>query len=196
MYLSFPKPEFIVPNTVTAFNLFLGFYSITESIHGSYSSAIVCILAGSIFDLCDGALARRLNAASAFGKEFDSLADLAVFGVAPAILLYQCYYASSGFWGLMLSFLPVLCAALRLARFNTQIPGTHFVGLPAPIGASLIIVCALYTDTISHTADLRLLAGFTVCVCLLMVSSIRFPRIRRGLPAVSPQLSRDPQHGR
>jgi CDP-diacylglycerol--serine O-phosphatidyltransferase len=196
MNLSLARPGFIVPHAITACNLFLGFYSITEVIHGKYSSGAACILVGAVLDLCDGALARHLNVASAFGKEFDSLADLAAFGLAPAILLYQHYYASFGLWGLMLSFLPLLCAALRLARFNTQSVNTYVVGLPAPAAASLIVSYSLYSDIISQAPDLRLLVSITVCTCLLMVSSIRFLRIKRALPVGSPQLSRESQHGR
>jgi CDP-diacylglycerol--serine O-phosphatidyltransferase len=121
--------------------------------------------------MSDGGLARRLNAVSAFGKEFDSLADLAVFGIALSSLLYQQSFGNLGIAGLVLSFLPTLCAAVRLARFNIQPTSRHFRGMPTPATAGLIAGFLLL-----QTNHLLVLLALTCIACVLMLCPLPFPR--------------------
>ena len=108
------------PNLFTTGNLFCGFYSIIMSLKGNFSGAAYLILAAGIFDLLDGRVARLVKSVSEFGKEYDSLADLVSFGVAPAMIVYLCNLVFIPRIGWLVAFLMVACGALRLARFNVM----------------------------------------------------------------------------
>ena len=115
------KFAFFLPNTFTALNMACGFSAILFSFNGKFYNACLALILGAIFDLVDGRLARLTGTQSTFGEQFDSLSDLVCFGVAPAFLVYNCFFSEIGKLGLVVSFFYLLCGALRLARFNSNI---------------------------------------------------------------------------
>lgn len=133
---------YILPNLLTTGNLFFGFFSIIKSLQGDFSGAATAILLAAIFDVLDGQVARLTKGTSEFGVQYDSLCDLASFGLAPAVLMYQYALKDAGRLGWALCFIFLACGALRLARFNVQsaIGKTHgdSNGLPIPMPACLI----------------------------------------------------------
>ena len=138
---------YLLPNLLTTGCLFSGFYAIVAAIDGNFERAGFAVFAAMLFDTLDGRVARMTRTESAFGKEYDSLADMVSFGVAPAIVAYQWGVARlfeyGSVWGrvgwLAASFYAV-CAALRLARFNTRTPADkgYFEGLPSPSAAAIV----------------------------------------------------------
>jgi CDP-diacylglycerol--serine O-phosphatidyltransferase len=173
------KGIYVLPNLFTTASLFSGFYSILASMKGMYEIAAWTILIAMVFDGLDGRIARMTRTTSKFGAEYDSLADLVAFGVAPAILAYHWALLSFGKWGWLAAFLFVTCGALRLARFNVQteiIDSKVFNGLAIPAGASVIATAVLLYFQMGGEGqfnNLSILIG-TVVVALLMVSSIKY----------------------
>lgn len=138
---------YILPNLITTFSLFSGFYSIVSSINGNFKAAAIAILVAAIFDTLDGRVARMTGTTSKFGQEYDSLSDLISFGAAPALLAYLWLLHPYGRFGWLAAFLYVATTALRLARFNTQIeetPKNVFIGLPCPAAAAMIATTVLF----------------------------------------------------
>jgi len=132
---------FLLPNLITTAGLFCGFYAIVASMRGSFESAAIAIFFAAIFDGLDGRVARMTNTSSKFGEEYDSLADMVSFGVAPALVMYSWGLSELGKFGWSAAFIYVACAALRLARFNTQIDTAdknYFTGLASPAAAAII----------------------------------------------------------
>jgi len=133
-----------------------------------------------IFDIMDGRIARMTSGTSTFGAEFDSLADLVSFGVAPALLVYYRYMDSAGVTGIAVAFLFVLCGALRLARFNIMPHTPYFLGLPIPGGAafaaSLVLFGTIYN--IDHYTNAITASMFLVAA--LMVSTIPYPALKKA----------------
>ena len=170
---------YLLPNILTTANLFCGFYGILASMQGGYELSAVLLVAAMILDSLDGRIARMTNTMSKFGAEFDSLADLVTFGVAPAILTYSWALSAYGKWGWMVAFLFVVCGALRLARFNIQIgiiESRVFNGLPIPGAASVIatgIMLYFYLGGQGKYHDFSILMT-TVALALLMVSNIKY----------------------
>lgn len=161
----------IIPNLCTAANLLLGIMAIAVVINHNSQLSVFLIVLAAILDRADGILARRYNAVSAFGKEFDSLADLVSFGVAPAALLYSSVLEKWNAAGLACFALFTLCGAFRLARFNVSSSPSFFQGVPITIaGALLAVVVFLIPNPAAILA-----AGFLLS--LAMVSSIRIPKI-------------------
>jgi CDP-diacylglycerol---serine O-phosphatidyltransferase len=179
-----PRPRFrrgvyLLPSLFTIGNLFCGYICIVYAMRGDYESAAPFIGFAVVLDMLDGRIARMTGSASAFGVEFDSLADVISFGVAPAILAYAWGLTPLGRVGLAAGFLFVSAAAMRLARFNIQ-SGTgmdkrYFVGMPSPAAAG-VLASTVYAYPWSIT-DYRA-SVFAVVVVLvpavLMVSTIRF----------------------
>lgn len=133
---------YLLPNLVTTGGLFAGFYSVIATFAERFELAAVMILIAHIFDGLDGRIARLTRTASRFGIEYDSLADLVAFGVAPGILVYKWALEPWGTWGWLAASLYVTCGALRLARFNVQVESVEkraFVGLPIPAAADMIV---------------------------------------------------------
>ena len=112
---------YLLPSIITTFALFAGFYSIVASINGDFTLAAISIMVAMLWDTLDGRVARLTNTQSAFGGEYDSLSDLVSFGVAPALLVYEWSLSDLGGIGWLAAFIYLACAALRLARFNTQL---------------------------------------------------------------------------
>jgi CDP-diacylglycerol--serine O-phosphatidyltransferase len=160
-------------------NLFCGFYSLMASMHEEFNLAAIAIIIAMVLDSLDGRIARMTNTMSKFGAEFDSLADLVAFGVAPAILAYSWAIYAYGKWGWLAAFLFVACGALRLARFNVQTGITEsrvFNGLPIPASASVVatgVMLYFYLGGIGKFHHISILFAVT-CLALLMVSNIKY----------------------
>ncbi|HWO41338.1 MAG TPA: CDP-diacylglycerol--serine O-phosphatidyltransferase [Candidatus Eisenbacteria bacterium] len=132
---------YLIPSLFTAGNLICGFFSILSTFKGEYVHATLFIIAANVLDGLDGYAARLTRTTSQFGIEFDSLADIVSFGVAPAILAYYWALVPWSTYGWLAACLYVVCGALRLSRFNVQILSierSHFVGLPIPAAAEMI----------------------------------------------------------
>jgi len=140
------KGVYLIPSLFTTGNLICGFFSIISTFSGQYFQAAVFVILAHLLDGLDGFVARLTKTTSQFGIEFDSLADLVSFGLAPAVLVYYWALLPWGTWGWLAACLYVVCGALRLARFNVQI-GTversYFVGLPIPGAAEMIAATVL-----------------------------------------------------
>ena len=145
------KGIYLIPNLFTSGNLFCGVFAIISILDGNHLVAAASILVGMIFDLLDGKLARLTNTTSAFGVEYDSLSDLISFGVAPGLLAYSWALRDYGRFGWVALFLYVVCAALRLARFNVQVSGPEskdFIGLPTPAAAGLVAAMVIFDGNV------------------------------------------------
>jgi CDP-diacylglycerol--serine O-phosphatidyltransferase len=132
---------YLLPNLLTTAGLFSGFFAIVSSMNGRFEAAAVAIFVAMIFDGLDGRVARMTNTQSEFGAEYDSMADMVSFGVAPAIVAYNWGLTALGKIGWLAAFIYVAAAALRLARFNTQIgvaDNRYFQGLASPAAAALV----------------------------------------------------------
>ncbi len=174
---------YILPNLFTSASIFTGFISISKSIAGDFSSAAWLIFLSLVFDGLDGRVARLTNTSSKFGMEYDSLADIVAFGVAPAILLYLYAGIHYGRYGVLVSALFIIFGAVRLARFNIttmQSDPSVFIGLPIPTAAVFIasLVLSMPQGSGSGVAGAILLSGSLV-VAILMVSNIRYPSFKK-----------------
>jgi CDP-diacylglycerol--serine O-phosphatidyltransferase len=137
---------YLIPSLFTTGNLICGFFSIISTFNGEYFQASIFIIFANLLDGLDGLVARLTRTTSQFGVELDSLADLVSFGVAPAVLVYYWALVPWSTWGWLAACLYVVCGALRLARFNVQVKNvekTHFVGLPIPAAAEMIVATVL-----------------------------------------------------
>ncbi|MGL4867818.1 MAG: CDP-diacylglycerol--serine O-phosphatidyltransferase, partial [Cetobacterium sp.] len=136
--------KYIAPNAITAANMFLGYLSITASIAGDFSKAIWFIILAMVCDGLDGQTARKLDAFSEFGKEFDSFCDAISFGLAPGILVYSVLKTSDSMKSFIIpiSFIYALCGVMRLVKFNIVTTASSekddFSGMPIPSGASVV----------------------------------------------------------
>jgi CDP-diacylglycerol--serine O-phosphatidyltransferase len=132
---------YLLPNLFTTAALFAGFYAIIAAMRGDFENAAVAIFLAMVLDGLDGRIARLTNTSSKFGGEYDSLADMVSFGVAPALVIFSWALGGLGKFGWSAAFIYVACAALRLARFNTQIETAdknYFTGLSSPAAAGII----------------------------------------------------------
>jgi CDP-diacylglycerol---serine O-phosphatidyltransferase len=132
---------YLLPNLFTTAALFAGFYAIIAAMRGDFENAAVAIFFAMVLDGLDGRIARLTNTSSKFGAEFDSLADMVSFGVAPALVVFSWALGGLGKFGWSTAFIYVACAALRLARFNTQIDTAdknYFTGLASPSAAAIL----------------------------------------------------------
>ena len=170
---------FLLPNILTTANLFFGFYAIIAAMQGLFSEAGGFIVMAAALDGLDGRIARMTNTMSKFGAEFDSLADLVTFGVAPALLAYSWALSAYGKWGWLAAFLFVVCGALRLARFNVQsgiIESRVFNGFPIPGAASLIatgVMLYFYLGGAGKYHHFSILVAVGA-LALLMVSNVKY----------------------
>lgn len=165
-----------IPNTITSLNLLSGCFATVYALNGNFKCAFLFIIAGAVFDFCDGLAARALKAYSPMGKELDSLADMVTFGVAPAMILYR-FQAESGF----LIYLPLLIAVfsgLRLAKFNIDTrQSENFIGLATPscalICGSLIYAAETYPQLAGFlTAYSYIVPMLALILCYLLVCEI------------------------
>jgi len=172
---------YILPNLFTAGSVFSGMMSLIMSASGKYEYAAWLILLALIFDGLDGRVARMTKTTSKFGVEFDSLADIVSFGVAPAMLLYQYCGLDYGRFGMVVSGLYVVFGAIRLARFNvttSEIEPSVFIGVPIPTAAVFVSILILLYE--KYTLDMYIpLLLATLFVAVLMVSNIRYPSFKK-----------------
>ena len=175
----FRRGVYLLPGLLTLGNLFCGYACIVYAMRGDYETAAPYIGFAIVLDMLDGRIARMTGTASAFGLEFDSLADVISFGMAPAILSFAWGLSSLGRLGWAAGFLFVSAAAMRLARFNIQSAGggdkRYFVGMPSPAAAAVpaATVYAYPYGLVDYRAALPALAMVLV-PAVLMVSTIRF----------------------
>ncbi len=173
---------YLLPNLFTTGNMFCGFLSIIFAIQQQYDNAAWIIIVGAFFDSMDGRLARLTRSTSSFGVEYDSLADLVSFGMAPAYLAYLWGLQSFGRLGWMVGFLYLTCAALRLARFNVMAgtaPKGFFTGLPSPVAAGVVCTSVLFYNEMSLELPHHwFVAPAVIATAVLMVSTVHFPSFK------------------
>lgn len=192
------KGIYILPNLFTVAGLFGGFYGIVMAMGGYYEHAAIGIFAAMVLDSLDGRVARMTRTQSAFGEQLDSLADMVSFGAAPALIVYVWALSGLGKLGWIAAFIYCACAALRLARFNTNlgvVDKRWFQGLPSPAAAALVVGFVW----IMHDAGFRAVAGsgwlawaafaLTLYAGLTMVTNVPFyafkdVNLRRTVPFV------------
>ncbi|MGK2954002.1 MAG: CDP-diacylglycerol--serine O-phosphatidyltransferase [Thiobacillus sp.] len=184
---------YLLPNLFTTGALFAGFYAIVQAMNGQFEFAAVAIFIAMVLDGLDGRVARMTHTQSAFGAEYDSLSDMVSFGVAPALVIYEFALQGLGKLGWIAAFVYCAGAALRLARFNTQLDTVtdkrFFQGLPSPAAAALIagFVWVMVEYGI-RGEEMRWLAAFIALFAgLSMVSNFRFYsgkeiNLRRSVP--------------
>jgi CDP-diacylglycerol--serine O-phosphatidyltransferase len=177
---------YLLPNLLTTGGIFAGFFSIVAAIDGNFAAAGWATVVAFVLDGMDGRVARLTNTESDFGKEYDSLADMVSFGLAPAIITYQWGVARLAEYGVvwgrvgwLATFLFAVAAAFRLARFNTttqKSDARYFTGLPSPTAAGAVVAMVWLGSTYEVTGLTGLVAGIgvTAAVALLMVSHFRY----------------------
>ncbi|KAB2842891.1 CDP-diacylglycerol--serine O-phosphatidyltransferase [bacterium] len=178
------KGIYILPNMITTASLFCGFVSIVKSIQGDHLTAAWMILLAGVFDGLDGRIARLTRTHSDFGIEYDSLCDLASFGLAPAILAYTWTLSHFNQIGWAAAFLFFACGAMRLARFNVQVSDVekkHFQGLPIPTAAYVVASYVIFHHRWKGDVDVSsvLLLCLTIGLALLMVSTVPYRNFKK-----------------
>jgi CDP-diacylglycerol--serine O-phosphatidyltransferase len=174
---------YLLPNLFTAASAFLGVASIVAASQDNFSKAAFYIMLALICDGLDGRVARLTKTTSKFGVEFDSLADIIAFGVAPAMFFYFSIGNSYGRVGVLLAAIYVIFGAIRLARFNVMSSSSEpsvFIGLPIPTAAVLVIMWGLMFQKyeIFNSFEYMLLA-LQALAAFLMVSNIRYPSFKK-----------------
>ncbi|HEY4082582.1 MAG TPA: CDP-diacylglycerol--serine O-phosphatidyltransferase [Burkholderiaceae bacterium] len=195
-----PRPRrkgiYVLPNLFTLAALFSGFYAIVMAINGRFEQSAYGIFAAAVLDSLDGRVARMTNTQSTFGEQMDSLSDMVSFGAAPALIMYSWTLHTLGRWGWFAAFVYLAGAALRLARFNTNIgvvDKRYFQGVPSPAAAALVIglMWACEDQAVTHDAVLAWITfGFTLYAGLTMVTNAPFYSfkdfsIKRSVPFVT-----------
>jgi CDP-diacylglycerol---serine O-phosphatidyltransferase len=170
---------YLLPNLFTTAALFAGFYAIVQALNTNFAQAAVAIFIAMVLDSLDGRVARLTRTQSAFGAEYDSLADMVSFGVAPALVMYAWTLKGMGRLGWIAAFVYVAGAALRLARFNVMLDVTDkrwFTGLPSPAAAALVAGFVwIVDDYIIDPGSVREWAwAITVFAGLTMVSNVKY----------------------
>jgi len=185
---------YLLPNLLTTAALFAGFYAIVQAMNGRFEHSAVAIFIAMIFDGLDGRVARMTRTQSEFGAEYDSLSDMVSFGAAPALVIYEWALKGMGKLGWIAAFIYCASAALRLARFNTNIgvvDKRYFQGMPSPAAAALVAGLVWVMLDLGFTGEqarwpaciLTIFAGVT------MVSNIPFwsgkdINLRKSVPFV------------
>jgi CDP-diacylglycerol--serine O-phosphatidyltransferase len=182
---------FLLPNLLTTGCLFSGFYAVVAAIDGNFERAGIAVFVAMIFDTLDGRMARLTHTESAFGKEYDSLADMVAFGLAPAMVSYQWgvariaeYGRAWGRLGWLAAFFYCAAAALRLARFNTRVATQdkrYFEGLPSPSAAAVVSGFVWVSSEWREPGLTGLIVAFSVTAIAgaLMVSSFSYPSFKK-----------------
>jgi len=169
----------VVPSVLTTANLFCGFYGIIAALREDFYQAAIAILVAVVFDGLDGKVARLTKTTSNFGVEYDSLADLLSFGVAPSLILYLWALEPVGRFGWIAAFIFLICGALRLARFNVQVGQSssfHFTGLPIPAAAGMVASLILLGKHFIVFAEPQpvVILGVACGLAFLMISNIKY----------------------
>lgn len=175
---------YLLPNLFTTACLFGGFYAVLAAMNGQFEKAAVAIFVAMVMDGLDGRVARLTNTQTAFGAEYDSLSDMVAFGLAPSLVMYVWALQNLGKFGWLAAFVYTAGAALRLARFNTQVgiaDKRYFQGLPSPSAAAIVAgsVWVAVDHGISGTTVAVPAGVLTLLVGLLMVSNIRYPSFKQ-----------------
>lgn len=170
---------YLLPNLFTTGALFAGFYAIVQAMNGQFEQSAIAIFIAMILDGLDGRVARLTHTQSEFGAEYDSLSDMVSFGVAPSLVVYEWALKGLGKWGWFAAFIYCTAAALRLARFNTNIDivdKRYFQGLPSPAAAALVAGFVWVMLDIGRAGEsVRwYAAGIAVFAGLSMVSNLPF----------------------
>ena len=183
---------YILPNLFTTLNLFAGFYAIVQGMNHEYEKAAVAIFIAMVLDSLDGRVARLTRTQSAFGAEYDSLTDMVSFGAAPALVVYEWALRDMGRVGWIAAFVYCAGAALRLARFNTQLSLADkrwFTGLPSPAAAALVAgMIWVFNDYQVKGGEVKwFAAAVTIYAGITMVTSVKFYsgkdiNLRRAVP--------------
>jgi CDP-diacylglycerol--serine O-phosphatidyltransferase len=186
-----PRGVYLLPQLLTTGCLFSGFYAIVAAIDKNFAPAGMAVFVAMIFDGLDGRIARMTRTETVFGKEYDSLADMVAFGVAPAIVTYQWgvvriaeFGKEWGRFGWLAAFFYAVAAALRLARFNARSASAdkrYFEGLPSPSAAAVVAAFVWFSSGWREPGLVGLCAAFLVTVSagLLMVSSFSYPSFKQ-----------------
>ncbi|MEP6942557.1 MAG: CDP-diacylglycerol--serine O-phosphatidyltransferase [Betaproteobacteria bacterium] len=185
---------YLLPNLFTTAALFAGFYAIVQAMNGRFQDAAVAIFVAMVLDGLDGRVARLTKTQSAFGAEYDSLADMVSFGAAPALVVYEWALRGLGKPGWIAAFVYVAGAALRLARFNTMLEVAdkrYFQGLPSPAAAALVAGFVWVIDDYGIDPETVRWVGWAVTIFagLTMVSNFKYYsfktiNLRRSVPFV------------
>jgi CDP-diacylglycerol--serine O-phosphatidyltransferase len=170
---------YLLPNLFTTGALFAGFYAIVQSMNGRFEFAAIAIFVAMVLDGMDGRVARMTHTQSEFGAQYDSLSDMVSFGVAPSLVMYEWALKGLGKWGWFAAFIYCCAAALRLARFNTNIDVVdkrYFQGLPSPAAAALVsgFVWVMLDNHFSGEEVRWYAAVLTTFAGLSMVSNLKF----------------------
>jgi CDP-diacylglycerol--serine O-phosphatidyltransferase len=170
---------YLLPNLFTTGALFSGFYAVVAGMNQQFEVAAIAIFVAMVLDGFDGRIARMTNTSSAFGAEYDSLSDMVSFGVAPALVTFSWVLGDLGKLGWFAAFIYVAGAALRLARFNTQIgfaDKRYFVGLPSPAAAAAVggLVWSATAHDIDPAPYAYAIAAFVSAAGILMVSNVLY----------------------
>ncbi len=183
---------YLLPNLFTTLNLFAGFYAIVQGMNHEYEKAAVAIFIAMVLDSVDGRVARLTRTQSAFGAEYDSLSDMVSFGAAPALVMYEWALRGMGRIGWIAAFVYCAGAALRLARFNTQLSVADkrwFTGLPSPAAAALVagMIWVFNEYQVSGLDVQWFAAAVTIYAGVTMVSNVKFYsgksiNLRRAVP--------------
>jgi len=186
---------YLLPNLFTTAALFAGFYAIVQAINGNFEQSAISIFIAMVLDGLDGRVARLTHTESEFGAEYDSLSDMISFGAAPALVMYEWALKDMGKLGWIAAFIYCACAALRLARFNTNlgiVDKRFFQGLPSPAAAALIAGLIWVTlDFQVKGTDIKWIAwGTTLFAGLTMVSNLPYYsgkeiNLRKSVPFVT-----------
>ncbi len=172
---------YVLPSLFTVASLFCGFYAIIRAAQGSFKTAALLILVASVLDAIDGQVARLTRTDTDFGVQFDSLADVVSFGVAPAILTHAWGLSPLGRVGWLITFLYVACGAARLARFNLRrhADRRYFVGLPIPAAAITLAAVVNYRpEPVVDPLAAAVTGALVVLVALLMISRLRYRSLK------------------
>lgn len=177
-----------VPSLFTILNAFCGFMSIVNSSNGYYEQACAFIVYAAIFDVLDGLVARFLNSSSDFGVELDSLSDVISFGAAPSFLVYSIHFKDYNSYGIIVSSMIMVFAAIRLARFNITLVGYEkdkFSGLPTPAVAMTVIayIYFYHNKVLDKEMSNIFINIITLGLSLLMVSKFKYPAFPKLTPA-------------
>jgi CDP-diacylglycerol--serine O-phosphatidyltransferase len=183
---------YLLPNIFTTLNLFAGFYAIVQGMNHEFEKAAIAIFVAMVLDSIDGRVARLTRTQSAFGAEYDSLTDMVSFGAAPALVMYEWALRDMGRIGWIAAFVYCVGAALRLARFNTQLSVADkrwFTGLPSPAAAALVAgMIWVFNDYQVRGGEVKwIAAAITVYAGITMVSNVKFYsgkdiNLRRAVP--------------
>jgi len=174
------RAVYLIPNLLTTGNLFSGLFAILAVFHGHYLAAAIAIMVALIFDMLDGKSARWTNSTSQFGVEYDSLADLVAFGVAPGLLMYGWALSIYDMLGPAVMFAFVACGALRLARFNVMTATSeskYFTGLPIPAAASVVATLVIFDREVAQFGLAEkpvMVLVLTLTLAFLMVSTMKY----------------------